>query len=684
MGLILMNKNYTALAAILIFAAGILLTACGEKETTKIDFVSSIDSTADINEDFYQWATGKWVAETEIPAEKSRYGAFEVLIDQNNDILKELMDKASSNKDAKKGSNEYKIGVFYSLANDEEKADKEGYEPIKEELENIDKISDKESLVKAIAHGHLYTSSPLFYFYAGQDAKNSDTVIASTYQGGLGLPDRDYYLEEDDHSKEIREKYVEHVVAMFKLIDYSEEEAQKAADEIMSLETRLAKASMSRVEARDPEKTYNKMNLDQLKEKTPGFNWDVYLETLEVGDPGDIDVAQPDFMAEVATMVNDIPLEAWKSYLKWNVIDNLAPYLSNAFVEENFAFNGKFMNGTPEMRPRWKRALSSTNGVLGEVVGQMYVEDNFPPEAKARANKIVQNLLEVLKERIKQLDWMSDVTKEKALEKLAAFNVKIGYPDKWRDYSGLEIKDDSYAANIMRSNYFDAKFNLGKIGKPVDRDEWGMTPQTVNAYYHPVLNEIVFPAAILQPPFFYKDADDAVNYGAMGAVIGHEITHGFDDQGRQYAADGNLNDWWTEEDSKRFDAKAEQIIAQYSEFQPLEGFNVDGELTQGENIADLGGVTISLRAFKGTDQYKDGKEIDGFTPVQRFFLSYATVWKSKIRDENLKLRLKTDVHSPAHYRVIGPLRNIPEFAEAFDIKSGSPMVRSGNDRIVIW
>ncbi|GJQ63751.1 MAG: peptidase M13 [Melioribacteraceae bacterium] len=680
-----MNKRYAAIAGFALFSLSIfLLVACSSKPVEKIDFASSIDSTANIEDDFYLWATGKWANETEIPAERSRYGAFEILIDQNYDLLKELMNKAAANKEAKEGSNMFKVGTFYSLALDEDKVNSQGYDPIKGELERIDKVSDKESLIKELAHMHLYTSSPAFYFFSSQDAKNSSMVMARVYQGGLGLPDRDYYTEEDDHSKEVRTKYVEHMTNMFKLIGYSEEDAASNAENVMNFETRLAEASLTRKESRNPQKTYNKMTLTEVKELMPSFNWDIFLTELGVPNPGDINVSMPDFMKEVSVMVDDVPLESWQKYMKWKVVDNMAPYLSKDFVDENFAFNGKFLNGTPEMLPRWKRALNATNGVLGEVVGQVYVEKNFPPEAKARAKKIVNNLTEVLNERIKQLDWMSNETKEKALEKLAAFNVKIGYPDKWRDYSGLEIKNDSYAANIMRSNYFDSKFDYSKIGKPVDRDEWGMTPQTVNAYYHPILNEIVFPAAILQPPFFYKDADDAANYGAMGCVIGHEITHGFDDQGRQYAADGNLTDWWTEEDSRKFDVKAKQIIDQYNGYEALEGHFVDGDLTQGENIADLGGVTIAFNAFKTTEQYKANDEIDGFTPAQRFFLSYATVWKSKIRDENLKLRLKTDVHSPAHYRVIGPLSNIPEFAEAFGIKTGTPMVKAEEERIFIW
>lgn len=679
-----MKKSYAALAGFALLTISLAFASCSSEPVEKIDFVSSIDSTVKIEDDFYLWATGKWAKETEIPAERSRYGAFEILIDKNYDILKELMNKAAADKQAKAGSNMFKVGTFYSLALDEEKANAQGYEPVKAELERIDKISDKESLIKELAHMHLFTSSPAFFFFSSQDAKNSDMVMARVYQGGLGLPDRDYYTEDDDRSKEIRVKYVEYMTNMFKLIGYSDDEAAANADNVMKFETRLAEASLTRRESRDPQRTYNRMTLDEVKELMPAYNWDLFLTELGVPNPGDINISMPDFMKEVNAMIDDVPLESWQKYMKWKVVDNMAPYLSQAFVDENFAFNGKFMNGTEEMLPRWKRALNATNRVLGEVVGQVYVEKNFPPEAKARAKKIVNNLTEVLHERIKQLDWMSDETKEKALEKLAAFNVKIGYPDKWRDYSGLEIKDDSYAANIMRSNYFDTKFDYSKIGKPVDRDEWGMTPQTVNAYYHPILNEIVFPAAILQPPFFYKDADDAANYGAMGCVIGHEITHGFDDQGRQYAADGNLTDWWTEEDSKKFDIKAKQLVDQYNGYEALEGHFVDGDLTQGENIADLGGVTIAFNAFKSTEQYKQNEKIDGFTPAQRFFLSYATVWKSKIRDENLKLRLKTDVHSPAHYRVIGPLSNIPEFAEAFGLKPGTPMVKVDEEKIFIW
>ena len=452
----------------------------------------------------------------------------------------------------------------------------------------------------------------------------------------------------------------------------------------MSFETRLAKASNTNLENRNPEATYNKLSLKQLTEQADGFNWELYFNEVDLGDPGVADVGQPKFIAEIGEMVKSVPLEDWKVYLTWNLLRSMSPYLSSQFVDERFAFTGKFLSGQKVDKPRWKRVQATTSAALGEAIGQLYAEKYFPPEAKEKAVKIVEALKLSLKERIEQLEWMTDETKKQALIKLDAFGLKIGYPDKWTDYTNFKVTNDSYVENILASNYFGHTETLAKINKPVREWEWPLTPQTVNAGYSPTKNEIIFPAAILQSPFFNVNVDDAINYGGMGYVIGHEMTHGFDDQGRQFDEKGNIRDWWKKEDSDKFKERAQKIIDQFSAFEPLDSLFINGELTQGENIADLGGLIVSFNAFKKTEQYKKGELIDGFTPAQRFYLNSAQVWKTNIRDEALEIQIKTDPHSPAKYRVLGPLKNIPEFYEAFNVKEGDGMYRSSSERVKIW
>jgi putative endopeptidase len=564
---------------------------------------------------------------------------------------------------------------------DTAKIEKLGLTPLKNELKRISNIKTKTDLVKEIAHMSQYTTSPLFHFYSSVDAKNSDYEIAGIWQGGLGLPDRDYYVNDDDRSKEIREKYLVHIKNMFNLMGC--QVSEKRAETIMNIETELAKISNTRLENRNPQATYNKMEVAKIVETSPEFDWVLFLSEIGAKDVGSIDVNQPKFIAGMSELFKKTSVNDWKVFLKWNLVRSMSPYLNSKFVDERFDFAGKFMSGQEVNRPRWKRVLSATNGVMGEAVGQLYVAKFFPPEAKSRAIEIVEALKVSMGESIKNNTWMTDVTKKEALKKLSGFGVKIGYTDKWRDYSGLEVTE-SYVQNIMNSNYFDHQEMLSKINKPVRDWEWGMTPQTVNAYYSPTRNEIVFPAAILQFPFYNYKLDDAINYGAMGAVIGHEITHGFDDQGKQYDADGNIRDWWTAEDSKNFTERVQVIIDQFNEYVAIDTFHVNGALTQGENVADLGGLTIAYNAFKKTEQYKNGKMIDGFTPSQRFFLSWAQVWKNNIRPDALKLRLKTDVHSPGEQRVLGPLSNMPSFFEAFNVKEGDAMRRSDNKLVKIW
>ncbi|PIQ07649.1 MAG: peptidase M13 [Ignavibacteriales bacterium CG18_big_fil_WC_8_21_14_2_50_31_20] len=640
-----------------------------------------MDTTVKAQDDFYHYAVGNWLKENPIPEDQTIWGGFTILREETNDQVKAIIDEAVTK--AKPNPKEIieKVGFFYSVGMDTAKIEELGLSPLKGELERIDTISNKIDLVKEIAHMHQYTTSPLFFFYSSADAKDSKNEIAGIWQGGLGLPDRDYYLNEDGRSKEIREKYADHVKNMFNLMGC--EVSEERAKTIMNIETELAKASNTRLENRNPQATYNKMTVAEIAAKSPNFAWNLYLYEVGAGNVGSIDVNQPKFIEGVSELLNKVSVDEWKVYLKWNLINSMAPYLNNKFVEESFSFNGKFMSGQEVDRPRWKRVLSATNGVMGEAIGQLYVAKYFPPAAKERAQKIVETLKISMGESIKNNTWMTEVTKEEALKKLSGFGVKIGYPDKWRDYSGLEVSE-SYIQNIMNSNYFDHQDMISKINKPIRDWEWGMTPQTINAYYSPTRNEIVFPAAILQFPFYNYKLDDAINYGAMGAVIGHEITHGFDDQGKQYDAEGNIRDWWTAEDSKNFDERVKVIIDQFNEYVAIDTFHVNGALTQGENVADLGGLTVSYNAFKNSDQFKNNEIIDGFTPTQRFFLSWTQVWKNNIRPDALKLRIKTDVHSPGVQRVLGPLSNMPTFFEAFDVKEGDPMRRQADKLAKIW
>jgi putative endopeptidase len=675
-----MNKLFSLLLLFPLF----IFAGSGPNDSGKGLDTKNIDPSVSPAVDFYQYAIGTWLKNNPIPDEYSRWGSFEVLAETNNNILKEILETAANNKSAKKGSNQQKVGDYYFAGMDTVKIENDGYKPIQPQLNAIKKINSKQDLYKEIAYLHLRVNSPFFGFGVGADAKNSTMNISHLFQSGLGLPDRDYYLNNDPRSQQIREKYLTLVTNMFKLVGKNEVDAKKDADKVMEIETRLAKASSTRVERRDPIKNYNKMSFDSLQSISPDIDWNLYFTSLGIKAPSEFNVNQPRFIKEVSALLKDAQLNDLKPYLTWHLIRGTANYLSSAFVNESFEFSGKFMQGAKVMQPRWKRVMQAANGALGEILGEVYVAKTFPPEAKDRAKSIVNNLIVSLKERIHNLDWMSSETKKQALIKLAAITIKIGYPDKWKDYSSLQMSRDSYLENDMKASEFLNRQDFDKLGKPVDKTEWGMLPQTVNAYYNPVNNEIVFPAAILQPPFFNVDADDAVNYGGMGVVIGHEITHGFDDQGRMYDAQGNIKDWWTESDGKKFEERGQAIVNQFNAIAAIDTFRVNGELTEGENIADLGGLNVSLAALKKTDEYKSGEKINGFTPTQRFFLSYAQIWENNIRDEALKLRLKTDPHSPGKQRINAPLSNMPEFWNAFDVKPGDPM-RMPEDKIVrIW
>ena len=674
-------KKFKITTIIMIVLLANILNSCKTTEKEKSIKVEDMDMSVLPQVDFDNYANGGWKANNPLPDDKSRFGTFDKLRDEAEKQLQLLFDRVTSEQH-ERGSIGQKIADLYNLGMDSVTIKKQGIASLRPYLNEIEYCSSIEEIQELISKYHALGIGPLFSFFGSPDKQNSDWVIAQLYQGGLGLTDRDYYINDDNRSLEIRMEYVKHLIQMHVLVGDNEAVASNKANRIMAFETRLAKASMTRLERRDPHATYNKMDLSTLTELSPDFNWEMFFNTIKLPNQQEINIGMPLFFAEISKMFTEVPLDDWKIYLSWEMLNSSASLLSSDFVNQNFQFYGKVMKGQEKDRDRWKRVQGLTNSVLSEAIGQLYVAEYFPPEAKERMVNLVENLRVSLGQRINQLEWMSDETKLKAHEKLATINVKIGYPDKWRDYSDLKIEKDSYLENVMRSRAFSAAYNLNKINKPVDKSEWFMSPQTVNAYYSPQMNEIVFPAAILQPPFFYLNADDAVNYGAIGVVIGHEITHGFDDKGRKYDKDGNLNDWWTDEDGKRFDERASVLIKQFDEFIVIDSIHADGKLTLGENIADLGGLNIALQAFhNGSSQTE---LIDGFTPEQRFFLSYAHLWAANVRDKEILRLNKEDVHSLGRFRVLGPLRNMPEFHKAFDVKDGDYMYLAEADRAVIW
>lgn len=657
--------------------------AC-QQETPKSKSLdlADMDPTVSPTADFDNYANGGWKKRFPIPDEKSRFGSFDLLADTGEVQVKTLITEIATKKQ-EAGTIGQKIADFYNIGMDSTAIEANGLAPVQPLFDQIDAVKTKEDVMKVVADFHSKGLDPLFSFFSSADQKNSTMEVAYVYQGGLGMPDRDYYLKDDQRSKDIQAAYQVHLQKMFVLAGSDDATAKTNTEIVYGLEKRLASVSMTRLEQRDPYKTYHKMNLEGIQKISPEYNWTAYFQGIGLQNPGDFIVAQPDFVAEMSKMVKDVSVENWKIYLRWNVVNSLASYLPKAFVNQNFDFYGKTLTGSMAQRPRWKRVQGATDNALSEAIGQMYVQKYFPAEAKKRMLELVGNLKVSLGERIKLLAWMGDSTKTKAIEKLNAISVKIGYPDKWRDYSSLQVSTDSYVANVLRARNFDFNFMVSKVNKPVDRTEWGMSPQTVNAYYNPTMNEIVFPAAILQPPFFFINGDDAVNYGGIGVVIGHEMTHGFDDQGRQYDKVGNLTDWWTAKDSKLFDERAKVLANQFSNFTVLDTIKANGELSLGENIADLGGLNVSYYALKKVLTGNE-KPIDGFNPEQRFFLSYAHIWAQNIRDKEIIRRTKEDVHALGHFRVVGPLRNLPEFYQAFNAKEGDYMFLNESDRAVIW
>jgi putative endopeptidase len=636
-------------------------------------------------EDFYQFANGKWIAETEIPSDRPAILVFTLLAKRNREQLRTILEEAARDKDAPKDSIRGKVGAFYRSGMDEKRIEEQGAKPLQSELERIAAIKEAKDLLPALARMHTIGCSAAFAFGSTPDLKNSSRVIARFSQGGLSLPDRDYYLKDEPRLKKIRSEYVAHVAKMLELLGDNHEDAERQAKRVLDFETRLAKASRARADLRDPQRNYHPMSIADMEKETPGVSWKPYFKALEIAELKELTVGQPDFLKEVGRMVLQTPVGDWKVYLRWKLLNAYASELSSAFVNEDFHFNGTVLTGTPRNLPRWERIVQANDSLLGEALGQLYVKKQFPPEAKNKAEALVANVKNTLRERLAKLDWMQPRTREEALRKLDAMAVKIGHPVKWRNYSGLAVDRDVYALNVMQAQEFETRYDLDKIGKPVDRTEWDMTPPTVNAYYKSTHNEIVFPAGVLQPPFFDPKADDAVNYGGIGMVIGHELTHGFDDQGRKFDADGNLRDWWTPEDAQTYKKRAEEIREQYSRYVPIDDLNINGEQTLGENIADLGGLKISYLAFKKTLKDKQGPpKIDGFTAEQRFFLSYAMLWRAAVRDEFLRRQVRTDYHSPARFRVLGPLYNTPEFFEAFPAPEDELRRKLNPKPVVIW
>jgi endothelin-converting enzyme/putative endopeptidase len=680
----------------------LLLTACNDKtETTAAPSVKSapamtktalasgiekanIDNTVRPQDDFYLYINGGWLKTHEIPADKTAIGSFYDLRDTADNNVKAIIEELANTKDLKMGSDEQKVADLFRSFMDTDTLNSLGIKPIEGILNDINGLKTKDDLAAFFGKHQADGIGGPLAFYVSVDAKDSSNYATHIWQSGLGLPDKDYYFNETERFVKLREGYVKHIANMFKLAGL--ENGEQAAKTIMDLETKLAGYHWTRVQSRDSEKRYNKFATDKLTDLTSAFNWDAFLTNVgeKAHEQKNIIINQPDFIQGFGKVFSDTSMDDWKTYLTFHTLSNFASYLSSDIDNENFDFYSKQLSGRQEQRPRWKRGVSVVNSNLGEVIGKVYVGRYFTPEAKSRMSQLVENLRSAYGESIDDLEWMSDTTKKAAHVKLAAFTPKIGYPDRWEDYSSLTIKADDLVGNIMRSQAVAHQKQLDKLGDPIHKWEWGMTPQTVNAYYNPTVNEIVFPAAILQPPFFNMAADDAVNYGGIGAVIGHEMGHGFDDQGSKYDAEGNMKNWWTEQDLAEFAKRTKALVAQYNAYKPFDDLHVNGELTLGENIGDLSGVTIAYKAYKNSLKGKEAPVIDGLTGDQRFFMGYAQIWRSKIVEKSLRNRVATDPHSPGHFRAVGSLSNMPEFYTAFDVKPGDKMYIAPEKRVKIW
>jgi len=678
-----LNHSLAAATAIAL-VAGTANPAQAETEPRNPRFsIGYLDRSVRPGGDFYRFADGTWLKENPVPADKSRWGAFMELQERNWFLIHQILNSTTA-ASVRNNSPAQKVADFYRSAMDTNRLEQLGFKPIEPDLKRIDGLKSTDDLLKLLADFHNRGVSACFRQSASADAKNSGFYAFYLGQGGLGLPDRDYYLT-DKFSKQ-REAYAAHVARMFTLLGEPPEAAKAHARTVLELETALAKASKSRVDLRDPLANYHKFTVADVVSTHPDVPLDVYLAAAGLGNLSEVIIRQPEFFETLYSMLKNRPLDDWKTYLRWHLVHSAAPYLHQAAEEESFAFYGKVLRDQQVQEPRWQRAARVIDGEIGEALGQLFVAKYFPPAARARMNELVGNIKEVFRDRLARLDWMTEATRAKALAKFQRFTQKIGYPDKFRDYSTVEIGPDDFLGNVRRAEAFESHRELARIGQPVDKTEWHMTPQTVNAYFNPSQNEIVFPAGILQPPFFDLTMDDAVNYGAIGVVIGHEITHGYDDQGRKFDADGNLNDWWTEADAKAFEARAEKLVDQYNAYEPLPGLHVNGRLTLGENIADLGGTSIAYEALDralAKDPAKR-KKIDGFTPEQRFFLSLSQIWRTNCREAETRRLITVDPHSPGQYRAIGPHVNLKEFYDAFGIDSSAPMWRPPELRAKIW
>lgn len=667
--------------ATLTLLAALCLASCSQKELTSGINKKNMDTLVKPGDNFAMYVNGTWMKTAKIPADKSSYGAFDMLYDQSQKDVKAIIEEAAKGNNAE-GTDEQKIGDYYASFMDRKGRDAKGIAPIQPELKAIDAIASYDDLAAYFGKANRAGVSIPFSVSVMSDFKDPTKHTLVTWQGGLGLPEREYYLSNDAKMTDIRQKYVAHIEKMFQLTNMPN--PAESAAKIMALETALATQQMKKEDTRDIVKLYNVYAVKDLKTLMPDFNWTAMLKNAGVDREKKLVVTQVDYTKSLNNLIKNTPIDTWKTYLKWGVINGSAGLLTTALDKQNFEFYGKNLYGTESQQEDWKRAVEMVNGGLGEVVGKVYVKKHFSPEAKERMTQMVKNLLKAYAESIKTLDWMSAATKKEALKKVDNFMIKIGYPDKWRDYSALKIVKNDLYGNATRATEFEYNRNLAKLGKPVDRAEWGMNPQTVNAYYNPSLNEIVFPAAILKPPFFDLNADDAVNYGGIGAVIGHEIGHGFDDQGSAFDGTGTMKNWWTPQDLAAFKKRTSALVAQYNSFKAFPDLNVNGEFTLGENIGDLGGLSIAIKAYKATLNGKEAPVMDGFTGMQRVFLGWGQVWAEKIREEALRSQIANDPHSPALFRVNGTLRNVPEFYEAFNVKPGDSLYLAPEQRVKIW
>ncbi|TFW17691.1 M13 family metallopeptidase [Duganella callida] len=675
-----MNKHLlSALTLALLAAAGVQ----AQDKPSGLD-LANLDKSVRPQDDFFRNLNGRWLDQTEIPADQSSWGSFEKLDDDTKPQLRAIIEAAAADPNKQPGSDAQRIGDFYASYMDEATLERLRLTPLQADFERVAALSDKAQIPALIAYFNRVGYTAPYNFGIHQDNKDSTRYVADLVQDGLSLPDPDYYLKKSDKKMaDALARYEKHVANMLGMAGNAHAAADAKA--IVALETELARIQWTKVQMRDPVKAYNKIPLNQLSKLAPGYDWHTWLRDTGIAGKTDyVIVSQPSFITGMNKLIAKTPLATWQTYFQWQVLHANAPYLSRDFALENFDFYGRVLSGVAQQEPRWKRAVNATDNGLGEVLGKLYVEQHFPPERKAHMEQLVKNLLAAYRQSIDTLDWMGADTKKEAQAKLAKFTTKIGYPNKWRDYSQLVVAKDDLVGNVRRSHQFDYEKEVNKLGKPIDRDEWGMTPQTINAYYNPELNEIVFPAAILQPPFFNAEADDAVNYGAIGAVIGHEISHGFDDQGAQYDGDGNLRDWWTKADHKNFAAKTRMLVRQYNSFSPIKGYHVNGELTLGENIADNSGAAIAYKAYLISLGGKPAPVIDGLTGQQRFYMGFGQVWRAKIRDAQQIIYLKVDPHAPDKFRANGTVRNQPGYYEAFGVKPGDQMYLAPKDRVIMW